>query len=133
MYGLRNICTQLNAGQLRRLQRNRNVISVVPDRRVNAIARGGKKKPKPPAGQVASAGAQRIGAVGLLYTGLGVGVAIADTGLDSSHQDLNVSPTGFTGCFRHQLWEPTPLWPDSCRHGQTGRRSLVMIQKPAAK
>ena len=87
---------QLNAGQLRGLQRNRNVISVVPDRRVNAIARGGNKKPKSPAGQVASAGAQRIGAVDLPFTGLDVGVAIADTGLDSSHQDLNVSPTGFT-------------------------------------
>jgi subtilisin family serine protease len=43
-----------------------------------------------------SAGAQRIGAVNLPFTGAGIGVAIADTGLDSSHQDLNVSPIGFT-------------------------------------
>ncbi len=87
----------LSPGQVRLLQRDQNVLSVVPDRQINSRPRGGNKKPKPPAsGQVVSAGAQRIGAVDLPFTGQGVGVAIADTGLDSNHQDLNVSPTGFT-------------------------------------
>ena len=48
----------------------------------------------PPSTQVVPAGVQRIGAApgNVNWTGMGVGVAVVDTGLDFSHQDLGLAP-----------------------------------------
>lgn len=64
-------------------------LMLIPDRRVTAIAKpdkgGGGSGPPP---QVVPEGVKRIGADGLTNTGIGVGVAIVDTGLDFKHADL---------------------------------------------
>ncbi|MBI2980926.1 MAG: S8 family serine peptidase [Deltaproteobacteria bacterium] len=86
---------------LETLLSNPEILEVIPDRLVRAIPEilrrpggGGGST----AAQTVSAGVTRIGAApGLLpYTGVGVGVAIVDTGLDFAHADLPVSPNCFT-------------------------------------
>ncbi|MDH3323392.1 MAG: S8 family serine peptidase [Flavobacteriaceae bacterium] len=75
-----------------------SVTDVVPDRLINAIGKPegkGGKPPKDTSGQVTTEGVVRIGADLVSYTGAGVGVAIVDTGIDSLHTDLNVSPECF--------------------------------------
>ncbi|MDX1386004.1 MAG: S8 family serine peptidase, partial [bacterium] len=85
------------------LQSDPDVVAVIPDRVVQA--RPKPDKPGKPgnggggsSGQSVSSGLSRIGAApGVLpVTGQGMGVAIVDTGLDSSHADLNVSPSCFS-------------------------------------
>lgn len=68
---------------------------VIEDREVVALG-------KPAAGggtvtstQVVPAGVQRIGAVGLAYTGSGVGVAVVDTGIDLANKDLLVGSKSY--------------------------------------
>lgn len=75
---------------LNKVLQDSDVEMVIEDREVAAIGR-------PPAGggtvtstQVVPAGVQRIGAVGLAYTGSGVGVAVVDTGIDLANKDLRV-------------------------------------------
>ncbi len=53
--------------------------------------------PQPPDNQTVPSGVQRIGAApgSLSYTGVGVGVAIFDTGFDFGHSDLAASPVFF--------------------------------------
>ena len=87
-------------GLLRRLQADPQVALIVPDREVAAIA-----SRKPPGGggttrqpEVIPAGVQRIGAP--LFGGANVGVAVVDTGLDTSHPDLTVSKSYYTAFFR---------------------------------
>ena len=64
------------------------------------ITVGSATPPPPPSNQVVPSGVIRIGAVPgpLSHNGTGVGVAIADSGLDSDHPDLagNVSAVCFT-------------------------------------
>jgi subtilisin len=85
---------------LARILGDGEIKAVIPDRAVQAYAKGGK-----PGGggggsgpQVVPAGVQRIGAAPghLPVTGNGIGVAIVDTGLDLSHGDLSISPSCFT-------------------------------------
>jgi len=72
-------------------------IQVIPDRPVRALARpDGKGKPggnTSGSDQLIPAGISRIGATPgtLAVSGNGIGVAIADTGLDSAHADLAVA------------------------------------------
>jgi subtilisin len=70
---------------------------VIPDRRMNAIAKPGGGGGGGSSGEVLPKGVERIGAPVSGNTGSGVGVAIVDTGLDFNHADL----TGAfgSGCF----------------------------------
>ena len=63
---------------------------VIPDRRMNAIAKPGGGGGGGSSGQVVPEGVKHIGAPVSGNKGNGVGVAIVDTGLDSSHRDLSV-------------------------------------------
>ena len=89
-------------GQLKRLAADPDVVSIVPDRLVSIVAKPDKTgKPSPDtstSGQVVPAGVLRIGAdrAWAIATGLGVGVAIVDTGIDFNHPDLNVASESFT-------------------------------------
>lgn len=82
-------------GRVAALQNDPQVISVIPDRVVTAIEKGGRKPGggsggggEPPA-QITPLGVQRIGASpGGQYTGAGIGVAIVDTGVDLANTDL---------------------------------------------
>lgn len=82
-----------------------DIKSVIPDRLMSVHVKPdkpgngkGKKEPPPPTGQVVPSGVEHIGAApgNLSWDGSGIGVAIADTGLDTGHQDLNVSPACFS-------------------------------------
>jgi subtilisin len=91
-----------NEAALSALSADLNVVDVIPDRLVRA-----DKKPDNPGNgkggdggdstQVVSSGAERIGATpgALNVTGSGVGVAIADTGLDFAHADLAIAAEYF--------------------------------------
>src|SRR3972149_1475854 len=67
-----------HAAAMQLLQQHPDVVAIIPDRPVQAHA------------EVVPAGVQRIGAAPgqSAYTGAGVGVAIADTGIDLTHLDL---------------------------------------------
>ncbi len=78
-------------GILKKLQNDPEVAVVVPDREVAAIGKpsgGGTVTRKP---QVTPAGVHRIGADQVTISTADVGVAVVDTGLDTSHPDLRVS------------------------------------------
>lgn len=94
---LRGFAGVIPPGRLRQLQQDPDVVRVVPDRIVQAIAKPDKpNKGKPggggPAAQVVPAGVARIGAnqVWGTVTGQGIGVAVIDTGLDFGHGDLTI-------------------------------------------
>ncbi|MBI4325015.1 MAG: S8 family serine peptidase [Chloroflexi bacterium] len=85
-------------GLVPRVQADPQVVSIVPDRVVTAIAQREGALGKPSggtSGQVVPLGVQRVGAApgAVSYTGAGVGVAIADTGIDFAHGDLSASST----------------------------------------
>ena len=89
-------------GILRRLQRDPQVIAIIPDRFISAI---GFTAGKPggggsgTTGQVVPPGITRVGAApanNLGFTGAGIGVAIVDTGIDLAHPDLRISPVTFS-------------------------------------
>ncbi len=92
-----------SAASLSALLADPNVLTIIPDRPIHAIekpaAPGGKKGGGASAGesaQVLPSGVDSIGAApgSSPYTGAaGIGVAIADTGIDFSHPDLNVAST----------------------------------------
>ena len=79
------------------LERHPDVLSVVPDREAETLGKP-TGDASVTAAQVVPAGVARIGAQpgAVAYTGVGVGVAIVDTGIDFQHADLAVSATCFT-------------------------------------
>ncbi|MCE5229798.1 S8 family serine peptidase [bacterium] len=105
-HAVKGFAGSIPPGQLKALQQDPWVESIVPDRVVKAIGNvkaqvRPEKTPRPtptPAPQVVPAGVSRIGAspASSLYTGAGVGVAIVDTGIDFAHADLTVSASSFT-------------------------------------
>ena len=79
-----------NENALAALRNNPSVLSVIPNRPVFASQNG---KGKPGGGgsgptQVVPAGVARVGAPTGVSNGLGVGVAVLDTGVDLAHPDL---------------------------------------------
>jgi subtilisin family serine protease len=77
-----------------------SVISIVPDRRMEAIAPqlprlGGT--PAAAANQVIPAGVMRVGAPTAGSNGAGIGVAVIDTGMDFGHRDLAPAAQWFSG------------------------------------
>jgi len=80
------------------------IVKLIPDRPVHKIGKPdkpgkGKKDGGGGSGQELPSGVERIGAapsVGLSVKGLGIGIAIADTGIDFSHSDLAVSAICFS-------------------------------------
>jgi subtilisin len=93
----RGFAAVVPAAVLKQLAADRDVAAVIPDREINATARpsgggGGGST------QIVPAGVSRIGAQpgGVSYTGLGVGVAIVDTGIDFNHADLAVASASFS-------------------------------------
>ncbi len=102
------------AGRLNALRNDARVLSVSPDRVVSANPKGGNGggggKPDKPGGddggttdpparddEVIPSGVERIGAIPGLsaITGMGVGIAIVDTGLDFNHLDLSTGSVSF--------------------------------------
>jgi subtilisin family serine protease len=84
------------------LERHPDVLSVVPDREVEKLGKP-TGSGSATAAQVVPAGVTRIGAApgAVLTTGVGVGVAIVDTGIDLTHADLTVAAhcfTAYAGC-----------------------------------
>ncbi|MBI2152703.1 MAG: S8 family serine peptidase [Candidatus Rokubacteria bacterium] len=78
-----------HAAAMRLLEQHRDVVAIIPDRPVQAH------------GEVVPAGVQRIGAAPgqIAYTGAGVGVAIADTGIDFNHADLKPLGSAWYSAF----------------------------------
>ena len=84
-------------GQLNKLAADPGVAVIVPDNEVFAFGKP-SQPPSPTPTQIVPEGIKRIEATPgtLNYTGSGVGVAIVDTGLDSSTGDLKVSKSLFS-------------------------------------
>ena len=79
-----------NENALAALRNNQSVLAVIPNRPVFAFQNG---KGKPGGGgsgstQVVPAGVARVGVPTIDSNGLGVGVAVLDTGVDLAHPDL---------------------------------------------
>lgn len=94
---------EIPPGRLPAVMADPDVLTVVPDRAVSTAVDAAAKGGGPRGGgtsssQITPAGVQRIGAApgSLAYTGLGVGVAIVDTGIDFAHPDLAVAPAQFS-------------------------------------
>lgn len=91
----------ISAGQLKKLEQNRNILSISPDRENHILGKpenpGNHSDSGEELGQIIPSGITRIGATpgSLNFTGNGIGVAVVDTGLDKTHLDLNVSPSCF--------------------------------------
>ncbi len=100
---LNGFAADVPAGRLAALANDPRVARVAVDNQVFAFAKPAPPPPPPPAGQVVPAGVARIGARNadgtpkVAETGVGIGVAIVDTGLDFNHLDLlpNISATSF--------------------------------------
>ena len=87
-----------NEQALAALRRHPDVVSIVPNRAVRAHAPKGKPGgggTTPPA-QVTPAGVQRVGLPTTSSNGAGIGVAILDTGVDLTHQDLTGTMNAFS-------------------------------------
>src|SRR5687768_2508017 len=89
-----------NAAALAALQRNPAVLSVVPNRRIVAF-QSANAKPQGGGGSSTQEqmpeGVKRVGVpIDGWSDGEGIGVAILDTGIDSTHADLDVAATSYT-------------------------------------
>lgn len=75
-------------GLVQKLANDPNVESITADHAVYAIAKPGTGGGTTTTAEVVPAGVVRIGAYNSGRTGMGVGVAVLDTGLDFNHADL---------------------------------------------
>jgi len=93
-----------NAASYKSLSNDRSIASIVPDRDIHAIedmseisenakTNGGSGSPS--SSQVIPEGVKRVGLPTSTSNGLGVGVAIIDTGIDLANADLTVSALRF--------------------------------------
>ena len=72
-----------------------DIAMVIEDREVFAIGKPSAGGGTVTSAQVVPAGVQRIGAVGMPYTGSGIGVAVVDTGIDLANKDLLVGSKSY--------------------------------------
>jgi subtilisin family serine protease len=77
-----------NAGALAALRSHPSVASIVPNRVVSAYQNGKGKSGGGGTTQVLPAGVARVGRPTSTSNGLGIGVAVLDTGVDLAHPDL---------------------------------------------
>lgn len=90
-HALNGFATQVPPGRLAALANDPRVAHISVDQQVFAFGKPGQPPPPPIVGQVLPAGVARVRPNTVTETGLGIGVAIVDTGLDFNHQDLPVS------------------------------------------
>lgn len=97
---VRGFSAQIPAAAVARLKQDLDVEAIIPDREVAAIGKptsgGTTTTTSVWAPQVVPVGVQHIGAVSLPYTGAGVGVAVVDTGIDLTNQDLLVGGKSYS-------------------------------------
>jgi subtilisin len=95
---VRGYAAMIPPGLLKRVQADPRVLSIVPDRVMSIVAKGGKppSNPPPPAAEEIPAGVSRVQALGNGYSGAGVGIAIVDTGVDLAHPDLALGEESFS-------------------------------------
>jgi len=86
---------QIPLTEVKNLAADPNVASIVPDNRVMVFGEGNAYKPN--AEERIPAGVERVGASpgATEFTGLGIGVAVLDTGLDLRQTDLRCSSNSF--------------------------------------
>jgi subtilisin family serine protease len=86
---------EISTEQLKELAADPRVASISPD---FPIAVFGRSSQEQSAGELVPAGVQRVGAApGMVdYTGVGVGVAVLDTGLDLRNADLHCASNSFS-------------------------------------
>jgi subtilisin len=83
-------------GILKKLQADPDVVTIAPDREVAAIGKPSGGGTARRADQLVPAGVHRIGADQVFINTADVGVAVVDTGLDTTHPDLNVSASFYS-------------------------------------
>jgi len=103
-HALKGFAAQLNNDQLAAVKNDSRVAFVGEDRVVTAFVRG-EKGPGGSGGianptQVLPTGVDRINAENKANKGAGVNVAVLDTGIDTSHPDLQANIAGGKSCLR---------------------------------
>ncbi len=92
---LNGFAAHVPPGQMAALVNDPRVAHVAVDHPIFAFGKPGPQPQPPTPGQVIPAGVARIGANIVQENGVGIGVAVVDTGLDFYHSDLPISPTAF--------------------------------------
>lgn len=92
---LSGFAAQIPPGRLQALANDPRVTGIVVDQEIFAIGKPSPQPPPPASSQTLPAGVQRVRPSSVTQTGLGIGVAIVDTGLDLNHLDLPVSEVSF--------------------------------------
>jgi len=86
------------AGKLEAIKNDSRVAFVSEDAVVAAYAKPAARGPITPPAQLISTGIARIGSQANTATGLGIGVAVIDTGIDLTHADLAANVVADTNC-----------------------------------
>ena len=100
-YALKGFAVTMSSEEADKVKRDPRVEFVTEDREVNILGRLESTKKIAPLAQVVSTGIRRIGAVSSTAKGLGITVAVIDTGIDLTHPNLagNILNSG-TSCIR---------------------------------